>query len=1002
MISNVEIFNLKQYTVNIVMTKNNDKRTIVNDYIDQYDNLVKKYKTKCIVLMQVGSFYECYSTDTRGPDMMHFSTLLNITRTAKNKNCTDINFANPYMAGFPITAVEKYMPILIDDNYTVMIINQVTPPPDVKRDIFGVFSKCNYQGGIYKPDSNFSVCIVLEEIKQTHGIPLLFAGMSATDLTTGMVYVHEAISASADDKFALDECNRFITSLNPMELIIYIDGLIKTTEEFISYYLELDGKFHHFNSTTNKKYSTLKFQNEVLNKSYADTKSVVSIIEQLDLEKFLYATKALVVLIDFCADHQQSVIDNLSPPIFFSNNKSVILGNNAQYQLNIIESDAYESKGRIKSLLDVVNKSSTSMGKRFIKNRLMFPLVNCHELNKIYDTVDIFIKNDKWKKIDMHLSNINDIERLDRKMCLLTLQPYEMFYFIESLRSSYDLFKYMNKNKKLKTVFGAEFKDDVEKMIVQCDEMFNYDVLKVSNTTKEIKNSFILDGVDDELDNIINQMSNGDNIFNILCLKLSDMVPNNTGKNLKVKVQTNKNDGHYLLCTKLRGEFIEDHFKQHNVKRIKINKNTSVKTNKLVFKYLKDTCKIHVPSMSDKSDDVEQCIIQLSERIIKIYKDFLRDFYTDWSDKLKKIITAITHIDYYKTIAKVSIENHYARPEIDFDKDHGYLCADELRHPIVENIIDHEYIPHDIEIGNKLKGMLIYGLNSAGKSVLMKAVGLGIIMAQAGFFVPAKKFKFSPYHSVYTRITGTDNLFKGLSSYALEMVELNAILKRSNPRTLVLGDEVCRGTEHISGNAIVASTLMHLSSTESSFIFATHLHEIAQLDQIISLDNIKSFHLSVSYDGKSDQLIYDRKLKEGTGDRIYGILVAKSIISNEKFIKDAINIKNQLLEKSDGIVTDKKSHYNKSKYVDKCEICNCTKNLETHHINFQKDFNKDGYHKNKFHVKKNALYNLMTLCESCHDKIHNSTIIIDSAKMTSKGTKVIVTELPDKKPKNTN
>lgn len=984
------------------MTKNDDKLPLIYEYIDHYDKLVKKYKTKCIVLMQVGSFYECYATDTQGPDMFHYSTLLNITKTSKDKSDPVISLKNPYMAGFPITAIEKYMPILIDDNYTVMIVNQVTPPPDVERKVFGTFSKCNYQGGIYKPESNFVMCIVVEEIKQPHGIPLMFAGMSAADLTTGAVYVHEAISANTDDKFALDECNRFITSLNPMELVIYIDGLIKTKEEFITYYLELDGKFHHFNGTTNKKYSTLKFQNEILDKSYFHKKSVISIIEQLDLEKFLYATKALVILIDFCGDHQQSVIGNLSPPIFFSNNKSVILGNNAQYQLNIIESDIYESKGRIKSLVDVVNKASTSMGKRFIKNRLMFPLVNCHELCRIYDTVDIFIKNNRWKKIDVHLSNINDIERLDRKMCMLTLQPYEMFYFIESLRSSCNMINYMSKNKQLKTVFGTEFKNDLAQMIDECDKVFKYETLKVSNISKEIKTSFILNGVDEELDNIELQMSNGDNIFSVLCQKLSDMVNDNHGKHQNVTVRTNKTDGHYLLCTKLRAECIEAYIKQHNIKQIKIDTHTSIKTHKMVFQYLKGTCKIRIPSLSDKSDDVEQCCIQFSERIIIVYKDFLRKFYTDWTHKLKHIITAITHIDYYKTIAKVSIENHYIRPVIDLDRDYGYIYASELRHPIVENIIDHEYIPHDVEIGDTLKGMLIYGLNSAGKSVLMKAVGLGIIMAQAGFFVPAKKFTFSPYHSVYTRITGTDNLFKGLSSYALEMVELNAILKRSNPRTLVLGDEVCRGTEHISGNAIVASTLIHLSSTESSFIFATHLHEIAHLEQITSLQNIKSFHLSVSYDNTSDQLIYDRKLKEGTGDRIYGILVAKSIISNEKFIKDAINIKNQLLEKSDGLITSKLSNYNNGKYVDRCEICSSNKKLETHHINFQKDFDKDGYHKNKFHIKKNALYNLMTLCESCHDMIHNSTIVIDATKMTSNGKKVIVTKLPeqvDKKPK---
>jgi DNA mismatch repair protein MutS len=294
-------------------------------------------------------------------------------------------------------------------------------------------------------------------------------------------------------------------------------------------------------------------------------------------------------------------------------------------------------------------------------------------------------------------------------------------------------------------------------------------------------------------------------------------------------------------------------------------------------------------------------------------------------------------------------------------------------------------------LGQNTKGMLIYGLNSAGKSVLMKAIGINIIMAQAGFFVPARSFIYYPYKSLYTRITGNDNLFRGLSSFSLEIVELNSILKRSTSSTLVIGDEVCRGTEHISGNAIVAATLIRLSEIKSSFVFATHLHELIDLDEIKEIENIKAYHLSVEHDEKTDKLIYDRILKEGSGERIYGITVTKHIIKDMKFIETAINIKNKLMNKPKTIITSK---YNTSVILDKCEICGKEikkiegiSNLEAHHINHQSECT-NGFVNTKQHIKKNHISNIAVLCRTCHDNQHTKNDRVISRKMTSKGNEI--------------
>ena len=247
-------------------------------------------------------------------------------------------------------------------------------------------------------------------------------------------------------------------------------------------------------------------------------------------------------------------------------------------------------------------------------------------------------------------------------------------------------------------------------------------------------------------------------------------------------------------------------------------------------------------------------------------------------------------------------------------------------------------------------------------------------MAQMGYPVAAKNFTYSPYHSIFTRISSSDNIFKGLSSFALEISELRAIIKRSNINTLVIADEVCKGTEHKSSLIIVLTMLEILSNRKSSFITATHLHDLVNIDRLKNLKNIKSYYLHVEYNEEKNTIVYDRILKEGSGDNFYGLNVAKYLISDDRFMNIANNIKKDVFELPD-LVNGKSSNYNPDLYMDKCQICGYSPKkseipLETHHITFQKDF-INGINKDKFHLQKNHKGNLMVLCRECHDKISN-------------------------------
>ena len=248
--------------------------------------------------------------------------------------------------------------------------------------------------------------------------------------------------------------------------------------------------------------------------------------------------------------------------------------------------------------------------------------------------------------------------------------------------------------------------------------------------------------------------------------------------------------------------------------------------------------------------------------------------------------------------------------------------------------------------------------------------------------------------ALYARITGNDNIFKGLSSFALEMTELDAILMRTEKlgaNTIVIGDEICRGTEDISGISIVASALVSLSECKSTFIFSSHLHELPNIDEVKALNNLRLYHLRVEYDEENDCLLFDRKLTPGSGPKVYGLMVARFLIKNQKFISRAELIKKRIMKEDKMDLPVKTSNYNKDLLVKSCAICdyaptnNYYKELESHHIHFQKDCLEDGRIKQKPYLSKNRLYNLVVLCRKCHTKVHKGEIVIKGYDDTSIG-----------------
>ncbi len=327
---------------------------------------------------------------------------------------------------------------------------------------------------------------------------------------------------------------------------------------------------------------------------------------------------------------------------------------------------------------------------------------------------------------------------------------------------------------------------------------------------------------------------------------------------------------------------------------------------------------------------------------------------------------------------------NYCKPKI-VEANKSFINAKNIRHCLIEHLQNNElYVTNDVTLGNGiLDGVLLYGTNAVGKTSLIRALGISLIMAQSGLYVPSTEFTYKPYKYIFTRIIGNDNIFKGLSTFAVEMSELRTILRLADKDSLILGDELCSGTENTSAVSIFVAGIQKLHALKSSFIFATHLHEIVDYEEIVDLDSVSLKHMTVIYDKEKDVLIYDRKLKDGPGNSMYGLEVCKSLSLPEDFLNAAYSIRAKYHPESGSLLSLKSSHFNSKKIVNLCEMCEKNMGTDVHHLQHQRDANIDGFivtEDGPFH--KNKISNLMTLCEKCHNDIHKTNVQHKRVKTT--------------------
>lgn len=922
-----------------------DDSNTFKEYIEIYNDSIEKYGEKTAVLYQCGSFYELYGVNNeieKLGNIEEITNVLNIQLTRKKKAIKENSRKNPLFAGFNMLSTEKYVKILMDSGYTAVIVNQegtVGGKGGFKRSINSVFSPGTYIEN--QNAENYLLCIYINKYE---------IGLCAFDISVGIIYLYN-INIKCGN--GIEDCYRFFDKFKPKEVLIIYNDVCEPT--YFNGVFDKNVIIHKKNQL-NKDFLNIKFQNEFLGRFY-DSCGFLYPIEFLNLEKYVAGTTALCLLFNFCIEHNPKIMDSLKniPINIWDDDNNLILENNTIAQLNLEE------------LYNLFNKDiKTKMGSRLLKDYLYSPIYNLDIINSRYDIIDNFIrlvysneekKNEllgsfKYLKLDLdkyHTKIKLDKIKLEELCDLITYYKYAI-----NLINSCD--KIIPYDKKIVADFiefyeflaGAfqsiSVDDDLERP-VDINIFFSKTYAPNLHELQELKKEKL-----DILEEIKKTLS--DNI------KFAQLTKSNK-INLKdsfVKLEYSNEIGYYFSLTNLRYEILKKNFKPFTIKlhTIKLEEFTVAKKASEI--------KLYNGGILYINDEINEYISEIY-KLINLEFNNLLDKIKSKSAIYNYISNLIAEIDLFFTMANISDKYKYVRPNISCDK--SFINIENMRHPLIERQdLKNKYIPITIDLNES--GILLYGINSSGKSSTMKAIGLTIIMAQAGFFVPGTNCEIGLYKNIMTRILNIDNIFKGLSSFAVEMIELKSILEKMSNKSLVLGDEICHGTETESAVSIVTGSIILLSEINASFIFATHLHKLSEIDEINKLENVKQFHLTVQCNEETGELYYDRKLNPGAGISNYGIEVAKFLKLSPKLISIAIDIRNKYFNQKKKI---KISKYNKSVICDTCKICDRVA-VDVHHIYHQSETNNEYVDNMYIHDKKN----LVALCEIHHNMVHNVEI----------------------------
>ena len=785
----------------------------VSPMMQQYIDIKKQYMNH-ILFFRLGDFYEMFFDDA-----LIVSKELELTLTGRDCGLDE----RAPMCGVPYHACEVYLKKLIDRGYNVAICEQISDPALSKglvtRDIVRIVTPGTIiESNLLEDDSNNYMCAIYYQEKECS---ICFA-----DISTGEVHLFEYDSKNIQVHI-IDEFSRFI----PVE-ILFNDEFLKLRDctAFIKDKLKasvqiIDDSEYDFISKTDiilKQFNVISFEELGLNVKTAGIRSVSA-------------------LFSYISNTQKALIGRFSKINIHKTETAMKLGLTARRNLELIET--MRNKERRGSLLWVLEQTKTSMGKRLLKTYIEQPLINPTKIIDRLDAVDKLLSNPiELSELQECLSEVYDLERLMTRVMFKTATPRDL----KSL--SLTALK-LPQIKEILSGFSSKLLVALNNNIDTLDAISNLvENSIVDEPPINVKDGGVIkDGFNEELDKLRSIISGGKGIIDEIEQREKEI----TGiKNLKIGY--NRVFGYYIEITKSNFDLIPDNY---------IRKQTLANCERFITEELKNA---------------ENTILGANDKIISLESNIfieVRDFIATQLINVQETASAIATVDVLASFAVTAMKNGYTKPEIAID---GVIDIKNGRHPVVELMQkDEMFVPNDTYLDltdNKM--MIITGPNMSGKSTFMRQVALITLMAQIGSFVPCDYAKISIVDQIFTRVGASDDLTAGQSTFMVEMSEVSEIVKNATKHSLVILDEVGRGTSTFDGISIARAVSEHIATSKQlgcKTLFATHYHELIELEN--DLPGVKNYSVAVSKRGEDIKFL--RKIVRGGVDDSYGIEVAK-------------------------------------------------------------------------------------------------------------------------------
>ncbi|MCM1314367.1 MAG: DNA mismatch repair protein MutS [Prevotella sp.] len=821
----------------------NIDRKKVSAMMRQYLEIKDKYQD-CILFFRVGDFYEMFFDDA-----LTASKAVELTLTGKDCGLEE----RAPMCGVPYHAADTYIKKLIDAGFKVAVCEQLTNPTSSKdivvRDVIRVVTPGTLTESTMLDDNrNNYICSIFYDSYNR------LCAVASADISTG-----EAFLSMMDGNDIESEVINELSRRQPAEIIFPESFLsLKNVCDFIKMRLKCT-------VTLRERECFYPAGNHDIIESVFSKSP-----EALGISSYGADCSAVCGLFDYINDTQKTSVSRFTTLEILKEDTFMGLDLNARRNLELTET--LRNKERKGSLLWVLDSAKTSMGRRLLKNWIEQPLKSPARIIERLDAVEAL----KRKSVILYelqnlLSNVYDLERLMTKVMYKRANPRDL----KALSATAIQLPFIKKElEKLDTSkLLTKYNNDISGLdeIVKLVEKAIMDEPPVA--IKE--GGIIKDGFNSELDNLRHIMNNGQEIIdNILNLERE-----RTGiKNLKIGF--NKVFGYYLEVTRSYYEYIPPEWTR---------KQTLANAERFITEELKNA---------------ENSILGAKDKALALEADIfveVRDYLATMLEKVQRTATAVASVDVLCSFADVAIRNLYVKPEISLD---GVIDIKAGRHPVVEIMLEEElFIPNDIYIDKKENRMsIITGPNMSGKSTYMRQTALIVLMAQIGSFVPADSARISIVDKIFTRIGASDDLTAGQSTFMVEMSEVADILKNATPESLVILDEVGRGTSTHDGVSIARAVAEHICTSKKlgcKTLFATHYHELIGLEN--ELDGVKNYSIAVNKRGGTIRFL--RKIVRGGIDESYGVDVAKLAGLPTKVINRAKEILTEM-EKNNNIDID--------------------------------------------------------------------------------------------------